>query len=207
MGCGAGCSKRDRSGRWAAPADGGAKVIIEARGGGGGTHRPHGDNVRRSARAVNTPGRESRARDPRKAGPMGPSAPGHRFSLPAKSEANGLTVSFMAVQNNLSSRLRGLPSGAKRRKARSGADGPHARKARRPHRKRTECTLRMRPPKLDAAGGPSPPAHPWRVGGRFVLDEAGAGARRAAEGLQPERGHAGVDAPGPGPQRRANGAA
>ena len=44
-------------------------------------------------------------------------------------------------------------------------------------------------------------------GGRFTPDKAGAGARRAAEGLRPERGHAGVDAPGEGPQRRAKSAA
>ncbi len=179
----------------------------------------------------------------------------------------------MAVQDNFNSRLCGLPSGAKRRKARPGAsrggapqggarppllgaplayaretalpcpcgggplsgetspfprtsstgavpslfaasekrrpgaDGPHARKMRRPHRKRTPRTLRMRTPKADEAGGPSPPAHPWRVGGRFVPGKAGAGARRAAEGLRTERGHARMDAPGPGPQRRAKGAA
>ena len=60
----------------------------------------------------------------------------------------------MAVQNSFGTHLMGLPSGAKRRKARSGADGPHARKVRRPH-----------------------------------------------------RGHACVDAPGEGPERRAKGAA
>ncbi len=49
---------------------------------------------------------------------------------------------------HFSSHLKGVPSGAKRRKARSGADGPHARKARRPHRKRTLWSLRMRTPYL-----------------------------------------------------------
>ncbi len=92
-------------------------------------------------------------------------------------------------------------------KRRSGADGPHARKTRRQHRKRTPRTLRMRTPKADEAGGPSSPAHPWRVGGRFASEGAGSGARRAAEGLRTERGHAGVDAPVKGPQRRAKGAA
>ncbi len=85
--------------------------------------------------------------------------------------------------------------------------GPPARKLRRPHRKRTQCTLRMRTPKADEAGGPSPPAHPWRVGWPPTTGKAGAGARRAAEGLRPERVHARVDAPGEGPQRRAKGAA
>ena len=69
------------------------------------------------------------------------------------------------------------------------------------------CTLRKRTPKADEAGGPSPPAHPWGVGDGSHQDEAGPGAQRAAEGLRTERGHAGVDAPGSGPQRRANGAA
>ena len=65
----------------------------------------------------------------------------------------------------------------------------------------------MQTPKADEAGGPSPPAHPWRVGGRCTTTKAGPGARRAAQGLRPERGHACADAPGEGPLSRAKGAA
>jgi len=45
------------------------------------------------------------------------------------------------------------------------------------------------------------------VEGPLILGKAGSGARRAAEGLWTERGHAGVDAPVEGPHRRAKGAA
>ena len=41
---------------------------------------------RRASRPI--PGRDRRARDPRGAGPLGPSAPGRRFSLATKSETN-----------------------------------------------------------------------------------------------------------------------
>ena len=76
----------------------------------------------------------------------------------------------MAVQYNFQLTIEQLASlFAASEKRRPGADGPHARKARRPHRKRTSGTLRMRTPKADAAGGPSPPAHPSRGGGAFGL--------------------------------------
>jgi len=44
-------------------------------------------------------------------------------------------------------------------------------------------------------------------GGTQPPRKAGVGARRAAEGLRTERGHARLDATVEGPQRRVNGAA
>ena len=87
-------------------------------------------------------------------------------------------------------------------KRRSGADGPHARKVTRPHRKRTQWSLRMQTPKADEAGGPSPPAHPCRVGGDGRIGRGRAwrpkGGRGTADGARPRwRGRARRRPPAP----------
>jgi len=79
---------------------------------------------------------------------------------------------------------RSRPTGG--REARPDADGPRARKARRPHRNRTSCTLRMRAPKPDAAIGPSPSA-PHGVRGAGLVQ----GVQAASEESGPPEGRTG----------------
>ena len=144
----------------------------------------------------------ARARSPRRGSAAPPRrAPGWRqgrcSTLPSRKQPSGR--GNLPVSPHPFGRHR-APRFSQSEKRRSGADGPYARNARRPHRKRTSRPLRMRTPKGDEAGGPSPPAHPWRVGGRFVPNEGGPGARRATGRLRPERGHARVAAPDQAPR-------